>query len=100
MICTLVLQLQPGRRSFNHDGGGVDLSAKHKAVTVLTPLHSEYLLHVSSKRNFHELDNRLEAKIDYLLHVSSNIRSVDDREDGAESLDKMLTLLTTTIKNG
>ncbi len=75
MMCTLVLQLQPGRRSFNHDGGGVDLSTKHKAVTVLTPLHSEYLLHVSSKRNFHELDNRLEAKIDYLLHVSSKIRS-------------------------
>lgn len=74
MMCTLVLQLQPGRRSFNHDGGGVDLSTKHKAVTVLTPLHSEYLLHVSSKRNFHELDNRLEAKVDY-LHVSSNIRS-------------------------
>lgn len=67
-MCTLVLQLQPGRRSFNHDGGGVDLSTKHKAVT-------EYLLHVSSKRNFHELDNRLEAKIDYLLHVSSKIRS-------------------------
>jgi hypothetical protein len=50
-------------------------STKHKAVTVLTPLHSEYLLHVSRKRNLHELDNRLEAKIDYLLHVSSNIRS-------------------------
>jgi hypothetical protein len=36
-MCTLVLQLEPGRRSFNHDGGGVDLSTKHNAVTVLTP---------------------------------------------------------------
>jgi hypothetical protein len=39
-------------------------------------LHSEYLLHVSSKRNFHELDNTLE------------VTRVDDREDGAESSDK------------
>lgn len=63
----------------------MDLSTKHKAVT-------EYLLHVSSKRNFHALDNRLEANIE--------VTRVDDREDGAESLDKMLTLLTTTIKTG
>jgi hypothetical protein len=35
-----------------------------------------------------------------MFPATSEVTRVDDREDGAKSSDKMLTLLTTTIKTG